>query len=459
MEPGGGCERTPLEEEVLAAVKPSRLQLRVLGGLLGLLRGRLEECLGRRGLRGVVEAEGSYAKGTVTSDKWELDVFLLIEGVGGEWIRRHGEALLLDCLRGLPVEARYAEHPYVTVRLMGVEADVVVAPLVSRPGEGGTGVERTPFHTRWLRRAFQEKPCLADDARLFKAFLKGIGAYGAETRVGGFSGFLAELLVVYHGGFRPLLRAAARWRPGAYVDPLGLGDPGRLRRRYPDSALIVPDPTDPERNAAAAVTPRRLADLVLAANAYLESPCRLFFHPYSTASPPPARADPSRVAALELRGDYTREARDALWGRLSRLASWLARGLEAGGFRVLRVEAWTDEAARALVAVEAESATLPPIELARGPPAWSPRRALSYIKRRLEQGMPFTVGPDGTLSGLKPRRHTRLEEALQALASRPDAPTPRGTSTVRVHPPGSPGAREAAGLLDEATPRWPLCLR
>jgi len=452
------CGRSPLEEEVLEAVRPTPAQVRLLSGFYRMLKRRLEGCLESAGLRGAVEAEGSFAKGTLTSDKWELDVFVLVEGADRGWIARRGEALLLGCLEGLPAEARYAEHPYVTVKLMGMEADVVVAPKVSRPGEGGTGVERTPFHTRWVRGELESNPCLADDARLFKAFLKGIGAYGAETRVGGFSGLLAEVLTIYHGGFRGVIEAAARWRPGAYVDPRGVGDEATLRRRYPDSALLVPDPVDPSRNAAASVTRRRLAELVLAANAYLRRPCKLYFHPHAQAASPPARADPSRVVALVLEGDYAGEARDALWGRLSRLASWLAGGLEGEGFGAARWEVWTDEASTAIIAFELEHTSLPPLRLTRGPPAWSPERALGFIARRAQQGLPYTVTREGLLLGLRPRRHTLAHRALQALAARPDAPLPRGTRAARAEPPGSEASRLAAGLLDSSTPRWPRCL-
>jgi tRNA nucleotidyltransferase (CCA-adding enzyme) len=453
-----GCARGPLEEDVLKTVRPSRVQLEILGRFYSVVKSLLEACTKARGLRAVAEAEGSYAKGTLTSDKWELDVFLLVDGVDGEWIKREGERLLLECLRDLPVEARYAEHPYVTVKLMGLEADVVVAPRVSRPGEGGTGVERTPFHTRWVRERLEENPCLADDVRLFKAFLKGIGAYGAETRVGGFSGFLAEVLVIYYGGFRRLLEAASRWRPGVYIDPLGLGDEAALRRRYPDSPLIVPDPVDPKRNAAAAVTVRRLAELVVAANAYLERPCPHFFKPSPIKAPPYYKPDPERITAVELLGGYEAQPRDALWGRLSRLASWLAEALGEEGFEVARWEVWTDESSRAVIALELASTRIPALHLAQGPPAWSPRRALGFIARRASQGLPYTIDDKGALWGLRPRRRVDVVEAVKSLVERGDAPLPRGTRGIRVHGPGSPASIEASRILASTAPSWPSCL-
>jgi tRNA adenylyltransferase (EC 2.7.7.25) len=44
-----------------------------------------------------------------------------------------------------------------------------------------------------------------DEVRLLKKFMKGIGVYGAEIKVKGFSGYVAELLVYFYDSFRNVL--------------------------------------------------------------------------------------------------------------------------------------------------------------------------------------------------------------------------------------------------------------
>ena len=443
------CPRSRLEEEVLEAVRPTRLQVLLLSRFLETLKSRLEPCLAREldGVEWRVEPVGSFAKGTLLRDKWELDVFILIDA-GRDWIRSNAEGLLRRCLSGLPVMAKYSEHPYLTVHLMGLEADVVPAPLLREP-RGAMGVERTPFHKRWVAERLSRNPCLADDVRLLKSFLKGIGAYGAETRVGGFSGYLSEVLVIAAGGFRGLLEEASRWRPPVYFDPEGWGSEERLRRRYPDSPLLVPDPVDPERNVAAAVTRRRLAEFVLAARLYLEHPGPHFFH----ALQPPVEPRPLPGVVVAFRGDFTGVPPDSLWGRLKRVAESLYRELRRQGFPVTHYSFETDEASEALVYVGSVATRLPPAEAVEGPEAWGDwRRVHRFLEARSSQGGLVWVTDEGLVAGVRPRRHATLVEAARSVL--PRLPGLPGASEVIVEECPGGGLCWGARRLADPTPPW-----
>ena len=65
---------------------------------------------------------------------------------------------------------------------------------------------------------------LEGDVLLLKQFLKGVGVYGSELKVGGLSGYLSELLVIRYGSFPKVLRAAKSWRPGEFIDLEGRGN-------------------------------------------------------------------------------------------------------------------------------------------------------------------------------------------------------------------------------------------
>ncbi len=415
-------QRHPMEERVLDRLRPKRLQLMMLERVYRLVKGRLERCLKARGLEAVVEVQGSYAKGTILSDTWEIDVFVLFKGVSDEWVTGNAEALLGSCLSGLPIVSRYAQHPYVTVSLMGVEADVVPGVWTERPRPRGMGVERTPFHTRYVKSRLN--PCLADDVRLLKSFLKGIGAYGAETHVGGFSGYLAELLVIALGGFRGVLEAASHWRPPVYIDPSGSGDRGLLEKRYGGSPMIVVDPVDPARNAAAAVRIDKLASLVLASRLYLAEPAEHFFHVTPRGPARGYKPDPARLAVLLYTGRLHEHPPEAVWGRAMRAARLLASRLEEAGFTVARHWFYTDESSYAVAVVEVLEAELPGLQLALGPEAWLSPRAERFAWKRSLEGMPAWIGPDGRLAGLRPRKHARLPEAVAGLGG--DIPAPPG---------------------------------
>ena len=406
------CERTSVELEVLEALRPTRLQLRLLGRLYELLKLRLARCLEERGFSVEVEAEGSYAKGTLLSDKWEVDVFVLFNGVSGEWVKEGSLRELIECIKPLPYVTKYAEHPYLTVTLMGVEVEVIPAVKLEKPGGGRLGVERTPFHTRYVKGKLEERPCLADDIRLLKSFMEGIGVYGAESGVGGFSGYLAELLVINYGGFLEVLRASSRWRPQVYIDPEGLGDERSLRAKYRDSPLIVVDPVDPERNAAASVTKEKLATFILASTLYLRKPHKGYFHLYSTSSTLNPLGPAVMVRCL---GEYMDMPRESVMGKLRRATSTLGSILREHGFRVTWSSYASDFVEKAAIIVGLESLELPEVEYRRGPTPWdSIEGAISFLFKRLEEGGLAWVGEEGFLEGVRSRRYRRPSEVLSS---------------------------------------------
>ncbi len=374
-------KRDEIEEEVLRAVRPTSFQLRSLGRVYDLIRSALDRTLSSRGLKYVIEAEGSYAKGTLLRDRWEMDVFVLFKEVNEDWVLKESLGVISDGLSGLPTIRKYSEHPYLTVSLMGIEVDVVPATYSDTPSLG-LGVGRTPFHTRFVKSRLTD--CQADDVRLLKSFLKGINAYGAEVQVGGFSGYMAELLVLTYGSFRGALKAMSSWRPRTFIDPSGKGSRSELEERYPDSPLIVVDPVDPRRNAAAAVTPEKLSLAVLAAKLYLERPSRSFFHVFSDLVE--LRVKPP-LLLITCRGDYFLHPPEAVWGKLARLSRELRSELENAGFTTLRASYFTDEGSVSAIGVALASGTLIGLEVLEGPDAWADVSNIrAFIARRLEEG-------------------------------------------------------------------------
>ena len=444
------CPR--VEEQILDIVKPDRVQLRLLGSFYRSIHDTLQKCLDARGVNAEVEVQGSYAKGTLLRDKWEIDVFVLIHGVTYDWINSNALNILYNCLQSLPLITKYSQHPYVTVSLMGLEADIVPARRISDPREA-MGVERTPFHTRWVKENLDNH--LADEVRLLKSFLKGIGVYGAETAKGGFSGYLAEVLTILLGGFKEVLETVSSWKPPVYLDPLGVGDRGELAKRYRGHPVIIPDPVDPKRNVAAAVTLRSLAKLVIAARTYLHRPGPWYYHLYTPEeTPEPTLKAP--LVAVAARGDFTREPPQDVEGRLSRLANFIGVKLGEAGFKVLYTGFSWDGSTRLLAYALLEDLQLPRIEQLTGPEAWSRwDRIERFIEKRIREGASAWIG-DGVLEAYRPRRATSAVEALRKIL--PQAPLPRGVEEYWVFTCPGEGCKGWYGMEAESgrdpTPAW-----
>ncbi|RLI86116.1 MAG: CCA tRNA nucleotidyltransferase [Archaeoglobales archaeon] len=209
---------------------------------------------------------GSYARNTWLKDNLEIDVFILFpEETPMDELERLGLEIgkaVVD-----EFELRYAAHPYVHGKVLGVDVDVVPCYRVKSPREIRSAVDRTPFHHDWLKDRVKGRE---NEVRLLKMFLKANEIYGAEYKVRGFSGYLCELLIVFYGSFLNVLRGALSWRRNTVIDiPNG--------RVYKGREFFVVDPVDPRRNVAANLSLENLAKFVQLCREFLRNPSIDFF--------------------------------------------------------------------------------------------------------------------------------------------------------------------------------------
>ncbi|MEL9990433.1 MAG: CCA tRNA nucleotidyltransferase [Thermoproteus sp.] len=356
-----------LEEVIKAAsalVEPPQELVERVRRISAKYRDYVSAVLSRLGVEGSVELLGSSARGTWLPEGVDVDVFVILpRGHEKSYLDRLIGAIKSEMERdGLNVETRYAEHPYLVVYEDGVEVDVVPC-FEMRPGEPVlTAADRSPLHHRYLTTRLNDQ--LRLEVRLLKKFMKSIGVYGAEVKVEGFSGYLAELLAVHYGSFVEVLKAAARWRPyRTVIDPEGHYKDLKAAARKFKSPLVVIDPVDPNRNVAAAVSLTSMSTFVLAARRFLQRPSISYF------SPPRVEGALS-VPAVVVKFSYPQRPPDVVWGMYKRYARALGNKLRECGFKVLRVGVESDEKTYVDLVFLVESPTLPEYELHEGPPVY-----------------------------------------------------------------------------------------
>lgn len=350
-----------LLRDVLDRVRPTPEQEKQVEGaarrLLSAVRGACRD-LG-------VDADplivGSLAKGTWLVTSLDIDCFLAFPP---DTPRRDLESDGLRVGRAvLDGEARYAEHPYIQGTWEGFEADVVPCFRVESPDEPMTAVDRTPYHNEFVIDHLDADR--RDEVRLFKQFLHGIGAYGAETRTQGVSGYLAELLVIHLGSFPDVLSAVRDWDLPVEIDIAG-----HAGRAF-EEPLVVVDPVDGSRNAAAAVSRDKLDLLIEAAGAFLADPTEAFFFP-ADLEPLDAEALSDLVegddhVALGVAFARPDAVDDTLYPQLRKSGRGIRELLQREGFTVRRsgVYAGPD---RCLLVWVVSPRRLPETYVHRGPP-------------------------------------------------------------------------------------------
>ena len=93
---------------------------------------------------------------------------------------------------------------------------------------------------------------------------------GANSAIGGFSGYLVEILCIKYGGFLNLVKEMSQWRPPVLINKID---------KAPDSPIMICDPVDDKRNVAAGVTLKGLGTAILASKSFLDRPSMNFFFP------------------------------------------------------------------------------------------------------------------------------------------------------------------------------------
>ncbi|WP_254839619.1 CCA tRNA nucleotidyltransferase [Natronomonas marina] len=361
--------------EVRGRVVPDEAEREALESVVEELSARAEAAIADLPVEADTRLVGSTARGTWLSGDRDVDLFVRFPpSLSREQLETHGLAVGHEVLPDGHEE--FAEHPYVKGELDGFEVDCVPCYAVESAADIRSAVDRTPFHTDYLEGRIEP---LADDVRVAKAFLGGIGVYGSDLETRGFSGFLTELLVLEYGGFRPFVEAAADWQPPVRLTPephdeggetaspnAGDGDDGSAF----DDPLVVVDPTDPGRNVAAVCSARNVARLVHYARELLDEP-RVELFESREPDPLSAAAVRERVEArgttpVAVRFEAPDVVDDQLYPQLEKSLGGVEGALERAGFAPLRSARFAD--GTAVLLVECAVAELPAVARHRGPP-------------------------------------------------------------------------------------------
>lgn len=340
-----------------------------------------------------VRLDGSVAKDTWIRGYVDADIFMRVSPqLTKEQLREICLPIAKRALKPHQVIERFAEHPYVE-SIVGSPAGslkVNVVPCYQvQKGEWLSATDRTPFHTDYIRSHLSNEQ--RDEVRLLKAFLRGIGSYGADIKTGGFSGMLCETLIVAYGEFPDAVQDFRQWREDRFIDIENYysereSEVGRIFRE----PLVVIDPVDKGRNLGSAVRPEQLWNFVSASRRFIEHPSPSFFSERIV--------EPLRVA--EYRSIVRRRGSvllclpvwgidvvvDILWSQLYRTQRAVAHFLENDDFTVIRSAAWSDERDLSVLLFELGSDRLPASRRHMGPPVSKVNESLAFLAKHEGQG-------------------------------------------------------------------------
>ena len=373
------------------AATPSAAEARSKARIAERALGRVRD--GAAGFPEIVGAElgGSYAKGTWLPKGADVDIFVRFrESTPGDRFEEIITEVGFGSLREYSPYVRYSQHPFIEAEIRGTRVNVVPFYDVAA-GRWKSAADRSPYHTRFMKDSLT--PAMRSQVRILKRFLKSAGIYGSEIAKQGFSGYVAEVLVLHFGGFGRVARAMSEIGANQVI--------GEASRGF-DTPLVIVDPVDGDRNLAAAISGESLGRFILACRAFVRRPTMAFFQDRR-----PRVSDGCWGNVLGVRFGFRGRSPDTIWGQARRTVSSLRRQLRQGGFNVLRSAPYADQqGSEAYLFFLLESTRIPRVYVKRGPEFFSRDYSESFIAKNIGTTELMWVGGDLRIASLERRRHT-----------------------------------------------------
>ena len=410
-----------LTKRILEKITPKKEERVKVDVLSRKLEQRIVDACKSEGVSAIVRVEGSIAKDTWLSGNPDIDIFIrLPTSIPRKKLGDVGLRIAKKAAGDAEILERFAEHPYLEIFEDGFRVDVVPC-YDAKPGEWQSATDRTPYHTDYIKKHIVKN--LTGEVRLLKQFMQAIGVYGAEIKIGGFSGYLCELLIMHYGSFEKTIRTFAGYNGRVVIDIEGFyaERERELELLFPEPLVIV-DPVDKGRNVSSAVQTQKLYEFIAASRAFQKAPNEEFFFPPAAHAAPPnlveSHLSGENASHLYLVIDELIAVPDVLWGQLYRTKRSLRKLLEISDFKVLRDAVWSNEKGLCVFAFELEQNVLPNIKKHLGPQLERTTECEKFLQKYADKKV--LSGPyveDGRWIVELPRKHKNAAALLKEKLS------------------------------------------
>lgn len=366
---------------ILEDIKPTADETREINEVASKIIDFLAKTCRNEGIDAKIALVGSVAKNTALKGKSDIDIFIAFPlEVDEESLKERGLYLAHKCSDefGEKYFHHFASHPYVTSIIDGYEVDIVPCYEIEDGSQLKSAVDRSILHTRYVKANLAEG--LEDEVLLLKRFMAMNGTYGSEFKVGGFAGYLCELLILHYGTFENTLIGATKWKYGHSIDLENYGTSDLF-----NDPLIVIDPTDKNRNVGAALRLEKMGEFIQSSRNYLSSNNKKdYFYPLKRS------LDIGNIITeferrsgevIAIRFDIPDIPLDTLHPQLRKTTEALERKLNEEEFNVFKADYWSDEKSNAVVLLEMASSTLNDVRINLGPKVFIDQACRNFAKK------------------------------------------------------------------------------
>ncbi len=403
-------EATKVLQKVLAEITPSALERKEFETKINSFLKKLNS--GLKKVNATAILGGSGAKDTWLAGNKDADIFVLFDykeykeksAVLGDLLEKELKKLKLK------VDRLHGSRDYFQFKEKENIFEIIPVLKIKDKKEMINITDASPLHADWVKSNSDKQ--LKDDIRLSKKFCRAHGCYGAESYISGFSGYVLEILTIRYGGFVPLLKESLKWKDKDVVDikkyyqnAVEVFD--KLNWSKVHSPLIVIDPVDKNRNAAAALSREKFYLFKKKAEEFLKAPSKQLFEKSEiNLETVQKKAEGKPLVYLKITSFSGKE--DVVGAKLLKAFEFLGKSLRE--FGVLKSGWEFDKKNTATFYFILREEEIAPIELRAGPPIRIEIAVTEFRKKHTE-----VFEKDGRLWARVRREQYKLKEFVEVI--------------------------------------------
>lgn len=341
---------------------------------------------------------GSGAKGTWL-DSFDMDVFVKFNYAKYKDKDNKLSDLLGQVLKIYKPERLHGSRDYFSIKKGGHSIEVVPILDIKKAEEAKNITDVSPLHTKYVNKKLNKAG--KDEVRLLKKFLRAGGIYGAESYIKGFSGYVCELLIINYGSFLNTIKSSLKWKEKILIDiedhHKGKKIEMEINKAKLLSPIIIIDPVQPDRNAAAAVSEESYELFKDLAKHFLKKPSEKYFE---ESSPDIDELKKKHVVlSCSCEGK-----RDVAGSKLLKVFEYLISESEKYGFKI-KSKGWHYNDNEAVIWVSADDVSK--LKIVKGPPVKMKEHSSRFRKAHKK-----VMEKSGVLQAEVERDHTKIKDFL-----------------------------------------------
>jgi tRNA nucleotidyltransferase (CCA-adding enzyme) len=391
-------------KEVIMEIKPSKEEEKSFSD-------RIKFVLNRIRLKDAkVILGGSGIKGTWLKDVHDADIFVCFDyNKYKDKSSEISDILEITLKKEFKIARLHGSRDYFQIKKDGFTFEIIPILNIKKAEEAKNITDISPLHAKWVNKHKR----LNDEMRLIKQFCKAAGVYGAESYIKGFSGYVCEILAVYYKSFMNFVKKASKWADKTIIDVEHFYKTKEvlyvLNKSKLESPLIVIDPVQKDRNAAAALCSEKFDILVKHAADFLKRPSKKFFEK-DKFSLDDVKKKASNNDLILLNAKAESGKRDIIGCKLLKAHEFIKKELLKNDFKILE-HGWNwDEEKNALFYFIIKKGSLSKTRIWEGPPLQA-KEHVKIFKKKYKK----TFVKKGKIYAEIPRPYLKPQDLINIL--------------------------------------------